>query len=244
MIRRLGEGEPLPVLPPSHAARRIAALFEAYGTAYPFCVFYVVDGGMAVRLDDACILSGTGRTELDELAMLVSAEGVRTVSASPCIGRRLAVLLGEDWSVRQPLRFRYAGGDSAVVPLREDMPLSRAWELIQEGFGLSPSGWEAWYLDMSHRIRHGVSHLYSLEDAATLTVQYDREGTVFFSQIATAREKQGQGLATALVRATAARYALGGKRVTLHAREELLAFYRGCGFLPFGQYCEIQRNRI
>ncbi|MGN1118874.1 MAG: GNAT family N-acetyltransferase, partial [Oscillospiraceae bacterium] len=90
-----------------------------------------------------------------------------------------------------------------------------------------------WYLDMSHRVRHGVSRVAVL-DGSCLCVQHELCGEALLSQIATLPELRRQGRAQRLIRAVCAR--LTGEQVRLLCEDALVGFYENVGFVRSGAF--------
>ena len=90
---------------------------------------------------------------------------------------------------------------------------------------------DKWYVDISHRIRHGVSELY-LYDRTTVTKSFDIDGYVFLSHIATAKSERGKETARRLLRCLAEKYNNEGKEAYLFARDHRRSFYESIGFEP------------
>ena len=87
--------------------------------------------------------------------------------------------------------------------------------------------YEAWYTDMSHRIRHNVTSARLLGKSA-LMIQYDLNGEALLSQIATTPEARGQGSASRLIGEVCAE--LFPSEVFVICEDGLLPFYRKTGF--------------
>ena len=86
---------------------------------------------------------------------------------------------------------------------------------------------EPWYLDLSHRIRHGVSTA-ALAGRSALVIQHRANGEALLSQVATDLLYRGQGSASKLILGVCA--ALSPDRVFVLCERRLEGFYARLGF--------------
>ena len=110
--------------------------------------------------------------------------------------------------------------------------MEECYEILKESFD-SFGSFDEWYVDISHRIRHGVSGLY-LYEKTTVTKYFDIDGFVFVSGIATAASERGKGTARRVLRCLAEEFRTEGKRMYLFALDHRKSFYEAIGFLPVG----------
>lgn len=123
-------------------------------------------------------------------------------------------------------------GVGKPYPVKNDPPLGEVYEVLKTAFDIE---FEPWYLDMSHRIRHGVSSFRMLE-GSVLAVQHNLNGEALLSQIATLPEARRHGNASRLILSVCAE--LAGSAVYLVCGDELKGFYERIGFRrERGAYC-------
>ena len=135
------------------------------------------------------------------------------------MGQALIPLLHADFT---PVNLmEYVGGKGGELP--GDCSPSAAWHIIGSRFEIH---FEPWYLDMSHRVRHGISQCIS-DGKSALVIQHDINGEALISQVSVLAEYERQGIAGALLRQVSA--ALPGKAQVV-CEDSLCGFYERCGF--------------
>lgn len=82
-----------------------------------------------------------------------------------------------------------------------DNTIASAHTIISEVFpdAVGPITYSAWYTDLSHRVRHDVSSMYTIPEKCTATVFANDDGIVLISQLATSALHRKQGLANKLL---------------------------------------------
>lgn len=102
---------------------------------------------------------------------------------------------------------------------------------------------EPWYVDLSHRIRHGCARAYLLkvdgEVRATCLVSAESDYAGLISGVATIPRFRGRGYATAAVRRACFDLARSGKQPVLECLPTLSAFYTRLGFEKTAQVEEL-----
>ncbi len=223
MIKRIENEAELSALPEKGIeAGKIRALFKAYGLNYDFCRFYKQRNCLISSLDGAFVICNETKY-YPELAEFISMNGYSEIFCSEPTGKGLQPLLSAEMSRVNLLK--YCGGWSNHLEITENPSLSEVYEILQEGFGIE---FEPWYLDMSHRIRHGITQCFTLDGISTLTVQHNLCGEALISQVATKLNARGQGSATKLIQAVCER--LSPSEVFVICEDRLLDFYRNAGF--------------
>ncbi|MDE7362568.1 MAG: hypothetical protein K2N38_11620 [Oscillospiraceae bacterium] len=234
MIRRaLTEGE-LNGLPKyGLEAQKIRALLVSYGLKYDFCRFYVGEwsegSAFLGGLNGSFVLSENGRCDFGELTEFIEFVGISELFCSESAGEQFA-LPRKKVNV---MRFEGVGEQCSV---ETEPPLGEVYEVLKTAFDIE---FEPWYLDMSHRVRHGVTAFRRL-DGSVLAVQHNINGEALLSQIATLPEKRGLGNARRLISAVCAE--LSDSRVYVVCEDALLGFYRSLGFHRTGAACLIFRE--
>lgn len=234
MIRRMISDGELSALPLSGIeANKIRALFLAYGLKYDFCRFFRQENAFLSALDGSFVLCGD-KLDFGELAEFLSMNGFSELFCCEAAGKRLSEYLDADFRYVKLCRFE---GGHSTCDFTENPPLSEVYEILREGFDIQ---FEPWYLDMSHRIRHGISRCFTLNGASTVTVQHELNGEALLSQTATKSSARGQGSGSALVRAVAS--LLSPSEVYVICEDSLLDFYRAAGFAQAGKKCIVTRG--
>lgn len=239
MIRRVLDGETLCL--PAHGveANKIRSLWMAYSAKYDFCRFFTSDNAVVCIQDGCAVVCRTndqGDGDLSELAEFLKFSGVGEVFCSETDGLELGGLLG---CKPQIVNLMFFDGKALRAETEVNPPLREVFEVIRSAFALSSDLYEPWYLDMSHRIRHGVSEVRRL-GSSVLVVQYDLNGEVFLSQVATLPSEQGKGGASRLLLAVCTDHA--DSRIFLVCDDELSGFYEKIGFVVEGNKCNLFPN--
>ena len=227
MIQRIYAREQLTGLPSGVEAGKLLALFEAYGGGYDFCRFFHQSGGgeaFIAALDGSFILAGAECADFPELAQFLSIHGFTDIFCPQEAGEQLRHYLAADFQAVNLMEY----ADEKQGELPPEVSPSEAWEIIGTRFEVS---FEPWYLDMSHRVRHGVSRCFS-DGKAALVLQHVINGEALLSQVCVKREYEGQGIARRLLESVCG--ALPGK-VQVICEDELTGFYRKCGFVSSGK---------
>lgn len=234
MIRRVTNDWELVKLPKNGIeAQKIRALLVSYGLKYDFCRFYAGECGFLGELNGSFVLSESGECDYGELAEFLAFGGFAELFCSERAGERLAELLSCRLQRVNVMRFESPGipCETVVNPLLDDV-----YAILKTAFDIE---YEPWYLDMSHRIRHGVAQFRML-DGSVLAVQHDLNGEALLSQIATIPEKRGQGNARRLISAVCAE--LSDSAVYVICEDGLRGFYEKLGFRRTGGACRLLRE--
>ncbi len=235
MIKQIFTAEEFSQLPEKGVeAQKIRALYKAYGSGYDFCRFYRQEGSFISVLDGSCVLCTDGSTDLEELADFFCMTGYTDVFCPCSVGERLAGVLSAQSCAVNLMRF--GGSLNCVAEFDSSPSLDLVYSIISEGFDIA---FEPWYLDMSHRVRHGVTQCCVSGDSAALVVQHNIHGEAMISQVACRKNARGKGIATELVAAVSAW--LSPSEVYVICEDKLLPFYERCGFIPVGKNTVICR---
>lgn len=212
-------------------AQKIRSLLLAYGMKYDFCRFYTAENLFAAQLNGDFVICDCGKTDIEELAEFLCFSGFAGVFCSDKLGRELSEKLSLEAKIINLMRF---GGEiSGEIP--ETLSVSEAYSVIKTGFCFD---FEPWYLDMSHRVRHGISRFYGLCGSA-LAVQYSINGEALLSQVSTLPEKRGNGCASRLLSAVCGE--LRDFAVYVLCENELVPFYQKNGFYCTELKCCIKK---
>lgn len=235
MIRRITVGETLQLPQNGVEAQKIRALWRAYSAEYDFCRFFTGENAIICIQDGDAVLCvpDEDNCDFDELSDFFVFCGVREIFCSEGAGNHLGKLLN---CKAQLVNLMCFDGDSAPAQKETDPPLNEVFEVIRQAFSLSDKMYEPWYLDMSHRIRHGVSKAYRLGSSVVI-VQYHQNNEVLLSQVATLPTEQRKGNATKLIKAVCADYT--GSAVKIICNDLLVPFYTKIGFVQTAKKCNL-----
>ncbi|WP_050697119.1 GNAT family N-acetyltransferase [Anaeromassilibacillus senegalensis] len=237
-IKALAELEPFRR---SAFACRIRATAEAYGLDYPFARFWVQGEHAALcLLDDVLVLDARPGADWEELASFVRMAGARTVLCAEEAAQKMllpAFLAGE---------IMVLDTTDAPEPACEWNPSLRDVHALLcdcESASFVPPEFEPFYLDLSHRIRHGTARTVGFHQngqlAACAICSACTEEAAVLSAVAVHPEFRRQGLGARAVRSLAASLHKQ-KTYIFRADGENEAFYRALGFAGCGRFAELQ----
>lgn len=249
MIRRLGPDDTalLDALPPrSEAAVRLRGLAHAYGTQTPIVQFWQDEAGGFASLMDGCAVvdlpeSAPSAEWRQFLTLLPGLHSLRTDAATA------GALAQAGWTGWQT-GLVMTPGPSLPPPARKPRLLSprEAWPVLSACFGQDLPPFDAWYVDMSHRLRHDAALLVGFVEAGravacAMTVAQSPGGALI-GGVATLPACRGKGYASACVLTLAQALTARGDRVLLSPKnEEARELYARLGFVKAGQWGSVRR---
>ncbi len=231
---------------------RIESFCTAYGTGYAFASFWLAWDGRspyaALCLIDSALTLVAEEGPTEELSAFLQMLPFRQLTLCGSWIDRLGpeVRLAQRGSV---LEWQGAPTDSLPGVLETNPPLRAVYDLLRES---DPGiyclkGFEAWYLDLSHRVRHHTARAYCLQQGreriASLLVTAFGEASAILGGIATRPDFRGQGMATGLTRHIAGQLHAEGKRIyvmTDHPGNEY--FYQKRGFSVVDTWAFLDKN--
>lgn len=229
MTERIYTAEQLSELPARGVeALKIWALFNAYGGSYEFCRFFRQGSTYLACLDGSFVICEDPGCDWEELAGFLAMNGFSDLFCSETAGDMLRGKIPAEFSRVCLMELRMPEKSGEKLP--ECSP-SEAWKVISTRF---PIDFEPWYLDMSHRVRHGVSRCVS-DGRSALVVQHSIGSESLISQVAVLPDFEGKGYAGGLLRRVCR--ALGGE-IQVICEDRLTGFYEKFGFRHAGyRYC-------
>lgn len=255
MIRRIeGTDRSFPA-PADETSLRIAGQWEAYGGDCSFLNFWEADGGSRLSCMDniafLALASEADRIEaLHFLSMLPEAHTVRTDSDS---ARHLAELYNQKGA---PVKLETGavmrlesmqgpahspGNTTVVASPREIYPLLAAC------FNGSMAAFDSWYVDVSHRLRHGGCHIAAVREkdeiVATAMTVAECKTAALLGAVATRPDRRGRGLASACVCSLAGSMQRAGKTVWICPKNaQAQRLYEHLGFHVCGEWGTVTRQ--
>lgn len=233
MIRQVFSAEELnPVLdkiPPDIFTSKIKALMAGYGFSYSFLRFYIGDGGFAAAVYyGSALISGN-----------VGAEAAEFIKSLGCREALIPEAAKDFFGEYKPERLnimRYGGAFSDTAePLSTDTSYEKVYEILSDGFDI---GFDDWYTDTCHNVRHGISTVYTLENAAAAVKMFTIDGISLVSFVSVKKERRGEGLGGRLIRAASELLKKSGG-VYVICEDRLISFYGENGYDKFGGACSV-----
>lgn len=235
MINQIFSKENIVTFPLDVFSGKIISLAEAYGFDYDFCKFYMQDNLLISKYYSDVIIAGEC-SDFEELGSFLSMNGFSSILTSPEMAEGLKPYVQGNYITDNIYEYHgICGNDNVIV----NPPLDDVFEVLNDGF--HNLNHDAWYLDMSHRIRHGVSECYLL-DGATCSKMFDINGTAFISLVASSQAARGKGSAKRLLQTVCGNFLSNREHILLICRDELLAFYEKVGFTKAGNTVTIKNT--
>ena len=189
----------------------------AYGLSRPFAQFWT-DGAAAYGMLDGVMRIAGAVEDPEEARSFLGAVGAAQVVCSAENGARLGLRAAARGAV---LEKDLAGAPAPAEPA----PVRAVYEVLAAN-GMA-GDFEPFYLDLSHRLRHGAV----AAAAAALAGE-----SALVTAVAVLPAEQGKGYGGAVLRAVEAQ--LGGCRVyLLRAEHENERFYARRGYVQSGAWC-------
>ena len=215
-------------------ALKIASNLQAYD-GYDFHEVYGGQGLLIGRYYNDLVIRTEGvisEEAAQKLALFLRVCGFKSALCGMETGMRL-VSAGWDKAEKSVvLKFSkvLVPEEDDVVPF-EDIVLNPALDwvfpIIKDGF--PDIDHDGWYVDMSHKVRHGVACVY-LYNGATVTSAADMNGAVYLTLLASSKAVRGTGAAKNLLRTLGMQFEKQGKEAYILCRDELVPFYNKAGF--------------
>ena len=210
----------------SYYGYKIRSLLNAYGTSYDFCKLYTnEEGGTILTYNSTLIADGSfDESELDGFIEMLCPVTVE-------VSTNIRLDLSSDYIQTERTLFKAPKNLSCgeEIDVKHNAFMAECFPIISEAFGITE--FDEWYVDISHKIRHGVSDIY-IYKTTTVTKAFDINGFVFLSHIATASADRGQRNAARLIKWLCENYEKECKEVYLYSKKERYTFYQSLGFEP------------
>ena len=229
-------------------ACRVRALCRSYAPSLPFVDYWLtadeagqVNGAIA-RNGASFLLYMTDRSELREVASFLHMAG-----AAQVLGNGRFVLEGfareKTGAVMVTKQPAAVTADCPVI--EPDIRAVHALLMTCADRDFCPPAFEDFYVDVSHRLRHGTLRLCGTNAngalASVAMTVAESEDCAVLGAVACHPDHRRRGLGTAAVSALVNRLVSEGKTVYLHrARGVSEAFYRRMGFAPCGTWREYE----
>ena len=241
MIRRAVESDFVePLL--DESALRIHSLKRAYGLDVSF-VQYFSDGcgGLLSVMDGTAILSCASAS--DEWVLFVTMNpDILRVHCSAGVGK--ALIATQEWQGRDGVVLQYKGVPAApTVTICESPYLPTVHTLLSECFE-GMSSLDAWYPDVSHRLRHNCAQIATICDGtkvvSTAMTVAETDNAALIGQVATDSEYRGRGYAKSCINSLISR--CKGKLLYILPMTDIArSIYENMGFVPCDEWAELQR---
>lgn len=241
---RLAQENDYPVVATNEVLVRIIGLRMTYGGDVPFIRYYADGEGALLAVMDGVGVFHTEKITDEWCAFLAMNPDIETIHCSDCVGQTL--IESGLWQGREGVVLRYAGKipETVAESVCTTPYLPRVYDLLKDHFpGIS--SFDYWYPDVSHRVRHGNSHISAVLDgeyvvSTAMTVAETATAAVL-GQVATHPDFRRRGLAERCIKSTI--FQCKDKELyILPVDEYAQILYEKMGFMVCGGWTELQRT--
>ena len=242
MIRQAVESDFAVALPDDECALRIHSLKRAYGLNVSFIRYYTDEcGGLLTVMDGAGVLYCTENVEEWTIFVTMNPE-ILHIHCSAAIARYLTSMGA--WQGREGVVLKYAGNRNFPMPAVCENPyLPKVHTLLSTCFE-TMSSLDAWYPDVSHRIRHDCAKVAVILDrenvVSTAMTVAETDSAALLGQVATHSDYRGRGYAQTCINSLISR-CKDKSLYILPVTDYAQSLYQKMGFEPCGEWAELKR---
>ncbi len=219
---------------------RIHSLTKIYGYDVPFLSLYTDGEGSFLSTMDKVGVFYAHKPPSEEWIAFLQFQEMTHLHTDGETAKQIAKKTS--WFATAGVVLRYAGEPSHIDhPLCENPPLPAVYALLADNFPhIAP--FEAWYVDYSHRFRHGHCHMAAVMNSTTpvsiaTTVAEIGEAAIL-GQVATHVDYRRRGYAALCLRSLIFR--LQGKCLYILPIDDYASkLYQSLGFVPCGTWAEL-----
>lgn len=178
----------------SPALMRIKALLKAYGLGRSFIHFFSDEEGQII----ICSENNHSILYLKNETKAAEASEFLNMTTNSVICEHKLPLFG--FSEKSGNIYSF-GGKLPWGELEVDSSLQSGYDVVSRVFSdsINSTTYNSWYADLSHRVRHGMSKIYTVRGKCSATMYCHENGRIMITQLATAPEFRNQGLARSLL---------------------------------------------
>lgn len=243
MIRRIQDEKQLLPWAEDPVGLRACAAASAYGIDGHVCQFWLQnDDTLLCRVDDSMVLCAGENADWEELAGFLPLSGAHVLLCREETAEKLGLpVLASGWVM---LRESAGAPNAPFCEVEENPSLRELHALLTEceTDTFHAPEFEAFYLDVSHRTRHGEALSVGLRKGGQLVAAAfctaKSSALAILSGVAVLPQLRGQGLGAAVVRALQARLCQP-RQCVYRAQGEHKTFYEALGFRDAFQFAEL-----
>ena len=242
MIRRIQDEKQLRPWAEDPVGLRACAAAAAYGIDGHVCQFWLQnEDTLLCRVDDSMVLCAGQNADWEELSGFLPLSGAHVLLSREEEARRLGLpVVLSGW-----VMLRESGGEpSPFCEVEENPSLRELHALLTacETDSFRAPEFEAFYLDVSHRTRHGEAISVGLRRGGQLVAAAfctaKSNALAILSGVAVLPQLRGQGLGASVVRALQARLCQP-RQCVYRAQGEHKSFYEMLGFRDAFPFAEV-----
>lgn len=234
------------VLPDNWCSTFIKSRFLAYGSQAPFAPFYLdTDGNIVSVLDGNAIMSGTFSNMGEWAAFFAMHPDIVTITGEEPIVQELSKILKLPLITKTVMQ--YTDGVNNVEKNTVLQPAIReVYALLVSVFDTQMPPFENWYVDVSHRVRHGLCRIAGINEEGTLVstamTVAECENAAIIGAVATHPAYRKKGYASTCIRNLIGQMAGGDipKTIWISPKNDgALRLYSSLGFILSGKIGQI-----
>lgn len=210
---------------------KIRAVYLSYGNKYPFLSFWQGKNSGKItsiicKFEDNVFLSASNNANYDELKEFLSVIGFSSLQAEEKVLKNLKYLHFKKYSV---LKNENNAAPIITDDIIENPPLKEVYSILfkEKNNNITPIPFEGWYVDISHRIRHGTAKTVICNNSAAV-ISHITENSALLGGIATLSVSRNNGYASRLINYLKNEYK--GKNLFAATDENTENFYIKNGF--------------
>lgn len=242
MIRRATEND-FQCAITNESALRIFALKCAYGLDAPFIQYFSDNNGsLAAIMDGFCAFSCADELDDEWRTFFAMQPAITVLHTEERIARAFVQNSHYYLTNGEVLRLEHSASSSTLHQENPDTPrLNEVYEALQHTFSSMPR-FDAWYVDASHRIRHGCCHIvgkYVDKTLASVAMTVaEANDVVLIGGVATLPSYRKQGLASNCIMSLISQLSQQTILIAPNSAEST-RLYQKLGFVPYGTWAEV-----
>ncbi len=230
-----------------HYKRKILSNFYAYGIKYDFLRFYeiisekencgiglisIFNSSMVIELD---FDKEIPYEEIGELMTFISFNSPLTIEMPFYLAIEGKKHLRGVYLPCDRTEFAFTPHEiGQALVINEAPKLDDVYAILEECFPIVRNSYHLWLTDTSHRIRHGLSQAFLVENKTTATLQYMVNNIALIGHVGTFPSHRGKHYAREMLYSIGDKLFAQGLEVRLFARNHRVSYYNEIGFLPIG----------
>lgn len=178
------------------------------------------------RFEQSVIIVADRCADFDEIKEFLNAVGFNCLQADPFVFEKLGLSFTEYQVVCKKADL---GGSLPKMP-----DIKKVYEILygEENAHITKTDFDAFYVDLCHRIRHGTATAI-LDEASVCVASHLTESAAIISGILTKKTYQKKGLGSKALSSLLS--SMNGRKVFAAAEKSVIPFYIKNGFEPCGK---------
>ncbi len=227
-------------VPMTECSLRICALKNAYGLNVPFIRYYADgEGTLAAVMDGFCMVYSSCSINEEWLVFLRMLPDVLTIHTNRCVGE--SCVKAYNLPYKSGLVMRLDKPTTNIIEGISSPPLGKVYDLLSSVFHTYPS-FDGWYVDVSHRIRHGCCHIACVVQNDTVVScamsVAETADVALIGGVATQIAYRHRGMAKQCITRLIASLPQSTLFIAPNS-DEMAGYYNKIGFTPCDEWVEI-----